>query len=153
VVKSSIREFKLKSTTPTVNLPIDKPRQMIKDFKKSEVADLECFAQTITRLERDLALMRTRANAWSHGDLPTLRRLAPVDQQSACIGAIMQSRLSTDYGFANIAERFDQAWLAAADTALARNKSTFTTLPISELFKPAGTLSKLRDRGYSVEEP
>jgi hypothetical protein len=46
-----------------------------------------------------------------------------------------------------------QAWLAAAESALNYNRSSFATLPIVEFLGPDGWLAKLRAMGYSVEEP
>jgi hypothetical protein len=44
-------------------------------------------------------------------------------------------------------------WLAAVDSALSKNKSTFAVLPIPQLLAPDGWLAKLRSRGYSIEDP
>ena len=42
---------------------------------------------------------------------------------------------------------------AAAEKALAENKSTFALLPISNLLSDDGYLSELAARGYAVEAP
>jgi flavin-binding protein dodecin len=44
-------------------------------------------------------------------------------------------------------------WLAAAQAAIAKNKTTFAVLGVSEVFSPDGHLEKLRALGYTVEEP
>jgi hypothetical protein len=44
-------------------------------------------------------------------------------------------------------------WLAAAENALAVNKSTFATLDIRDLVGADGLLAQLRERGYEVREP
>jgi hypothetical protein len=44
-------------------------------------------------------------------------------------------------------------WLAAVDSALNKNKSSFAVLPISQMLNADGWLAKLRARGYSIEDP
>jgi hypothetical protein len=44
-------------------------------------------------------------------------------------------------------------WLAAVDSALSKNKSSFAVLPISQLLAADGWLAKLRAQGYSIQEP
>jgi hypothetical protein len=45
------------------------------------------------------------------------------------------------------------SWLAAAETALGTNKSTFAMLSMSELLNPDGLVASLRAKGYQVDEP
>jgi hypothetical protein len=44
-------------------------------------------------------------------------------------------------------------WIAAAEQSLAKNRSTFAVLGVAEVFSPDGHLAKLRELGYTVEEP
>ncbi len=44
-------------------------------------------------------------------------------------------------------------WLENADRALSNNDSTFAILPLRDLLRPDGLLSRLRERGYDVLEP
>ena len=44
-------------------------------------------------------------------------------------------------------------WLENADRALSDNDSTFAILPLKDLLRPDGPLSRLRERGYEVLEP
>jgi len=41
--------------------------------------------------------------------------------------------------------------MAAAEKALAENTSTFAVLPMNMVLDPKGWLSKLEEKGYSVE--
>jgi hypothetical protein len=50
-------------------------------------------------------------------------------------------------------QQLDAEWIAAAEAALTKNKSTFAMLPASQLKNPTGHLAKLRELGYEVEEP
>lgn len=152
-IEKLARKGKVKVTTPKVAVKVDKPRAMVKDFKQSKLDDLECFARTLERLESDLELMRARANAWATGDLATLRELKHVDQAGACIAVVMNSELVQTRGYADVPARLADSWLAAAEDTLARNRSTFAVLSLTEILKPDGVLARLRARGYEVEEP
>jgi flavin-binding protein dodecin len=46
-----------------------------------------------------------------------------------------------------------QDWVAAARVALDKNRSTFAVLSLAEIFSPDGHLEKLKELGYTVEEP
>src|SRR5262245_9568750 len=73
VVEKTAKKHKVKIVRPRIELEIEKPRALIKEFKKGELADIDCFQKTIERLETDLDAMRARANAWARGDIATLR--------------------------------------------------------------------------------
>lgn len=152
-VEKLARKAKVRITTPEVELKFEKPRAAIKEFKKTPLPDVECFSRTIQRLESDLDLMRERANAWSVGDVARLRRLAPVERASACIGAFLESSVVQERGYGDVPERIKSAWLAAAERAFARNASTVAVLSIDEVLKPGGDVARLRAKGYTVEEP
>jgi hypothetical protein len=53
----------------------------------------------------------------------------------------------------NLEQRVKASWLAAAETALGTNKSTFAMLSMSELLNPDGLVASLRAKGYQVDEP
>jgi hypothetical protein len=114
VVEKLARRHKLEVTTPRIEVEIDKPRAAIKEFKRSPLADVECFERTIERLESDLDLMRVRANAWATGDVTRLRDLSHVDQASACVAVVMNSQLVRERGWNELPARAAAAWLAAA---------------------------------------
>jgi hypothetical protein len=153
VVEKLARRHKLEVTTPQVRVEIEKPRAAIKEFKRSPLADVECFARTIERLESDLDLMRVRANAWATGDVARLHDLSHVDQASTCIAVVMNSQLARERGWTDLPARAAAAWLDAAEHALARNPSTIAVLSIDRLLAPEGYLAALRAKGYTVEEP
>ncbi len=95
-------------------------------------------------------------NAWSIGDIPSLRRLVPAysfsrdgvraDQCAAAMrGGEQQAR---DYNAIRI-----KSWLNEAERALRRNRSTMAVVLMSEIFAPDGYLAALRERGYEIIEP
>lgn len=152
-VEKLARKAKLRITEPGIELKVEKARSAIKEFKTTPLADVECFARTIQRLESDLDLMRDRANAWAVGDVARLRELAPVERASACIGVVLQSSFMQERGFGDLLERVQAAWLTAVEQSLARNVSTVAVLPIDEILKPDGYIARLRQKGYVIEDP
>jgi uncharacterized protein YbaP (TraB family) len=153
IVQKTAKKNKLKITTPLIKVEIDKPRAVIKEFKKSQLADIDCFAKTIERLETDLDAMRARANAWAKGDVDALRRLTHVDQASACIAAVMNAQVVQERGYQELPARIQKEWVDAAAAALAQNRSTFAVLSIQEILRPDGYLAALRAKGYTIDEP
>ena len=115
--------------------------------------DLDCFRKTLDRIDSDLDTMTVRANAWATGDIDALRKLPDSDQRQACIAAVTGTDLARERGIADIPERVENVWLAAASSALEKNRVTFARLPIAELLSKDGYLAKLRAKGYTVESP
>jgi hypothetical protein len=152
-VEKLARKAKVRITEPEVTVTVDKPRAAIKDFKRTPLDDVECFAKTIARLESDLDVMKVRANAWAIGDVAKLRELAPVDNASACIAVVMNAQVMQDRGYTDWPERRAAAWLSAVERAIAKNGSTVTVLSIDQILKPDGYVARLRAAGYRVEDP
>lgn len=50
-------------------------------------------------------------------------------------------------------QQVDAEWMAAAQAALAENKSTFAVQRIADLPRVNGYLAGFRELGYEVEEP
>lgn len=153
VVKKIAKRHKVKVVEPTLQLEIDKPRQAIKQFKKSSLQDIACFTKTLDRLESDLDAMRARATAWAVGDIDALRQLPYPDQFGACGSAILNSPVVQDRGLQDVFQRVESLWLEQAQAALARNEVTFAILPISQLLRADGYIAKLQARGYDVTTP
>lgn len=143
----------VKTVQVKVEIAIDNPRRALKEFAASPLDDLDCFDKTLNRIERDLGNMAARANAWSVGDIAALRDLPAENQFVACSAAFTEAGLARKYGIDDLQQQIERKWLATAEAALARNRSTFAMLPISQLLKTDGYLSKLRAKGYVVEAP
>ena len=153
VVEDAAKEYKKKIIRPKLEVKIEKPKAVIKEFSKTSLADIECFSKTMDRLETDLSGMIERGNAWSIGDVEGLKKLSFTDQNQSCISALTNAAISQKIGFADIRQKAMAEWLKAADIALAKNKSTFAVLPMGDVLKPTGLLASLRAKGYKVEEP
>lgn len=148
------KNWKIPVTTTSVSVPVENPRETLRDFKKSPLDDVPCFTQTIDRLEKDLDMMQRRANAWASGDLATLRQLDFRDERIACNAAVIDSAwLNKVKGASDMRARVKATWLAAAEKSIAANRSTMAVLSMSELTSPDGMLAALRARGYVIEEP
>ena len=152
-VRRSAKKNHVRITEPEAKISVEDPKQVIQDFK-STTGDLDvaCLAATIRRLETDLEAMRQRANAWAIGDIEALRNLPYEDLKAPCIAALeANSRLHAQLDAAKV--QIVDVWLAAADKALANNRSTLAVLPVSELLSPEGRLEQLRAKGYEIEAP
>jgi hypothetical protein len=136
-----------------LEIEIDDPRAAVRQFKKSSLADLECFDMTLDRIEDDLGLMARRANAWASGDLDALRRLPYRDQMRSCMDAALSAEVLRERGIDDLEGRVERIWLEAAKAAIARNDSSFAMLPMDRMVDADGFLAQLRAQGYRVEAP
>jgi uncharacterized protein YbaP (TraB family) len=152
-VRAIARKDHVRIVEPQASIPLDDAKQTIRDFKQTTGSlDADCLAATMTRLETDLAAMRVRANAWAVGDVDALRKLPGSSPQNACRAALSSNpRLHEQLDEALVG--LDQAWIAAAESALRDNASSFAVLPMDELLRPNCRLAMLAARGYAVEPP
>lgn len=153
VVDKAIKRHQLKLTAPVLRFKVEEPKKAIREFSDSQLDDTACFRATLERLETDLPLMAARANAWAIGDVEALRALPYDDQNMTCAQALTETEFARKRGITDVRKALESEWLQAAENALRTNTSTFATLPISELLKPDGLLSRLEAKGYSVEAP
>jgi len=153
IVEDAAKDYKKKIIRPKIEVKIEKPKAVIKEFSKTSLADIDCFSKTMDRLETDLNAMIERGNAWAIGDIEGLKKLAFTDQSQSCISALTNAAISQKNGFDDIRPKAKTEWLKAADAALVKNKSTFAILPMGEMVKPTGLLASLREKGYQIEEP
>ncbi len=153
VINEAAKKYNIKITSVTLEPPIGDLRAAVKEFKNSQLADLDCFTKTLDRIESDLQAMRARANAWATGDITTIRALPVNDQRAACEAAIRDASFIKTLGVQNVPAQIQAAWMNAAEAALTKNTSTVATLSIPQLIASDGYLAKLKAKGYIVEEP
>jgi len=169
-VERLAKKHRVKIIEPEVKMviKIDKPRATIKKFRKTQLADVECFTHSLARLEGDLDAMKARANAWSVGKLDVLRSIPPPDPSTDC-GQMLQKlllngQLADDLGAREMFDRVRaeservtkqsiEVWLRTIDDTMRQHSSTLATVPIGILFGAQNPLQALRERGYEVEEP
>lgn len=153
-VEKMVEQKKLKITRNTIDIKVENPRAILKEFKKAELADAACFADTLTRLETDIDAMRVRANAWARGDIGGIRKLDFVDHQESCANVMRNNAALRDQpAFKEAEPRLRALWIANAESALAKNGSTFALLPMKEILDPKGLVTALAAKGYTVEQP
>ena len=153
VVEKAARRAGVPMVPAQAKLVIDDPKAVLKEFNSVTLADTECFASTMARIETDLGNMRARANAWAVGDIEALRALPFRNQYADCLGAVTGTGLARRLGIDDLLARADQAWMDAAEDALANNAVTFATLPMGQLLSDDGYLARLRAKGYAIEAP
>jgi uncharacterized protein YbaP (TraB family) len=117
----------------------------------SREKDIPCFQSQLAKLESTINEAVIRANAWSVGDIATLREaFATTTENSAdpCLdllgllnplkeGSIEADRLEDD----------------ALRSALSKNQSTLAVIRIERLLRPQGLLERFRAAGYEIGEP
>jgi hypothetical protein len=153
-IEKIARQDKVKLTSTQLNIELDDPRHVLKEFKKMQMEDLACFAKTMESLDDDIDAMRVRANAWANGDIAEIARLDYAERDDACGDALWNSPLArTTPALQNVRERSRARWLRIAEKSLADNTSTFALLRMKDLVGPNNYLADLQAKGYTVESP
>ncbi|MBD8872703.1 TraB/GumN family protein [Rhodanobacter sp. DHB23] len=129
------------------------PHDADETMRETRSQDIACLRQTMDAAARDTDMLATRANAWSAGDVATLRSTAREAGGEACVVAAMNADFAWQLGMRDLPARIDAAWLDAARQALMRNAATFALLPMDRLLSPDGPLAQLEALGYAVQPP
>jgi hypothetical protein len=153
-----VRTKKIPVTNPTLEFTFktDNLRGQIKAFSRQKLADEECFARTVELVEAlsNKPVEDARARAWATGDLAKLQELPPLpDPDPSCDQAIVNALAMTTPVPADLHEKLDELWFAAAGNALTKNESTLAFLPMSALLGEHAYLETLRKRGYEILAP
>lgn len=153
-IEKLVKKSKIKVTRTEVELAVENPAGLMKAFKKSPMEDAACLSKTMDRIEMDMEVLKVRANAWSKGDVGEIRKLNFTDRRGPCKDAMMSNPVFREgIKVDDMESRMREAWLAAAENALARNASTFAILSIREMLDSKGMLAALEAKGYQVESP
>lgn len=153
-IEGIAKKNKVKLSKTGIEMDLDDPRKLVKDFKKSQMDDVACFTRTLDSLESDIDTMRVRANAWANGDIAEIKGLNYTEREDACKHAVLDSAFAKDTpAFQHMRQRVHASWLKAAEKALADNTSTFAVLQMKDILDPEGYLAELQARGYAVESP
>lgn len=111
-------------------------------------AELDCVAKVFALIEPRGTLLEVRAHAWAAGDVAKLRRLHYPDIRKECL-----AHPGWPEGLRATLRAAEDKWFAAAEQALAENRSTFAMLDVRELVAADGMLARFRERGYEIREP
>lgn len=152
-VRQAAKRHDVPIERPTVAIKVEDPRAALKEFAGSAVDDLDCFRQTLDQVDRDLGTLAARANAWAMGQVAMLRELPYTDNTQACADALLQTGMAQRRGFTDLPAKVEQAWLEAAEKALAEHPESFAVLPMSRIIGGRAYLKVLEERGYVVEAP
>lgn len=153
VLEKAYKARGLKPVETRLVIKVDDPRKALKEMQANALDDVQCLERTMDRVEHELPLLVERANAWSVGDVEALRRLSTTGPYDACVGAITRSAFGQRRGLGDLDARAAQTWMRAAQKGLADHKVVFATVPVYLLVSPTGYLERLKQAGYSVQEP
>lgn len=137
----------------SVRVPVEDPRRLLQELNSSDLADQDCFAGTMARIETDLDNMRARANAWAVGDIEGLAALPHENHYAVCQDAVTGSALARRLGLDDLPQRAQQAWLDNVTQALEQHPVSFTMLSMHQLLGERGMLERLAAEGYAIEAP
>ncbi len=133
-------------------------------FASWEVA---CLEKTLAYFEKDIGVVKKRANAWARGRVDDLIDPAPLQGRGdACNnppavpeGSPAMAKLQREAPELSALLLDDRAeserlsrdrWLAAAETALESNTTTFAVLYVNDILDEDGLISRLAAKGYEV---
>jgi hypothetical protein len=129
--------------------------------------EISCLEKAIAYFEKDIGMVKKRANAWATGHADDLLDRTPLKGRGdACNeppavpeGSPAMTKLRKEApGMAALmlndrseAERITrERWIAAAEVALANNKTTFSVLYIGDILDPDALIARLTGKGYEV---
>ncbi|RDS83194.1 TraB/GumN family protein [Dyella psychrodurans] len=134
-------------------LVVEHPGEALDTIKQTNLHDISCFNQTLNIVEHDMGSLTARANAWSTGDIGTLRSMSVNDRHESCLIAVINADVAEQMGLHDLPQRMEAVWQQAAMAAMARNPQTFAILPMREVLSPDGYLAHLKAMGYAVQSP
>ena len=114
--------------------------------------EIECFESQLTRYEKDLDSIRQLANAWATGDVGKIVDFARAGGLEAECSSWFLAGPEGGLALETL-EESRQRWFEAAVSALERNRTTFSMLPISYITGDLSLVNRLANRGYDVHEP
>ena len=139
------RKHGLKELTAVIS---QRPQELLDSIEgMSADAGQTCLQARLQGLDAQLEALAHLAAAWAEGDLATLRS-HPGDSAA---GACDPRRLASDPEELIQAKSLSWAlWHDNADHALSNNASTFAIVPLRDLLRRDGHLSRLRQSGYEI---
>lgn len=120
--------------------------------KTPREADIACAKARLDRLETDLRESVDRANAWSRGDVQSLREDPGLYMDNMDIAVCAQFFRHMKF----VRERMQDLRKNSYATyvrALKKNRSTLILVSITDMFDANGVIAKFMADGYQVEEP
>ncbi|MBM4204568.1 MAG: hypothetical protein FJ194_10530 [Gammaproteobacteria bacterium] len=137
------RKHDLTITEAVVNMPVEEALEMLKQV--SPKAEEACMRTVLMSIHSDLAAALKRAEAWMEGSVDLLKVQDYPNVGAVCTDSLLNSPIAQE---ARIKAK--DMWFAAAVRALENNNSTFSILPMREIFHPEGLVACLKEQGYTV---
>lgn len=112
-------------------------------------ADLPSFKAQLTAIESHLGVLKTRADAWAHGEIAILRTTPDTDTERICYSALQAGGVPIE---TLRAQALDD-WTAAVERNLRTPGVTLAVGPMDLFIAPGAALDRLRAKGYEVAGP
>jgi hypothetical protein len=169
VVEKAAKLHKVKRRTlPNVERVVkSNARKILKSAYHIEIGADRCFTQGLDYLERVIEFSNQRRAVLASSDSPAPASESAPPTRVACeddlIKRIRSGEIPDPAGALKVFDEFelqnklsleqlDAEWIAAAEAAIAKNRSTFAVV-LTRATSPTGYFSKLKELGYTVEEP
>jgi uncharacterized protein YbaP (TraB family) len=152
-VEKLAHKHNVTSTPIKYQVVVEHPRDAVETIKQTSLHDISCFNQTLNTVQNDMDALTQRANAWSTGDIQTLRGFALNNRYESCVIAVVNADFAQQLGLHDLPERLAASWVAAAQAAMSRNAQTFAVLPMEQIMSSDGFLAQLKAKGYTVQSP
>ncbi|MFK2878307.1 TraB/GumN family protein [Rhodanobacter hydrolyticus] len=152
-IEKLARRHGVKRTPVEYEIVVAHPRDADETIRETQQQDIGCLQETMDMVAHGVDVLAVRANAWSSGDVAALRGTSQEVAREACVVAAMNADFARQLDMRDLPARIDATWLYAAEQALARNATTFATLPMDKLLSPDGPLARLEAEGYVVQPP
>ncbi|PJK10061.1 TraB/GumN family protein [Lysobacteraceae bacterium NML08-0793] len=148
------KQKRLKTLAPVVEQKFS-GRQVLRQASAAatRVDDRACLRRYMDWAEREVPRSKQIANAWALGDIDALRNAGRNAGDWEVCRNVIASTLDSSLSIRAAEAEAENRWLAAAEAAIARNTSTFATLPMHQITSANGLLARLKARGYEVEAP
>ena len=128
-------------------------KKTMQQLAQAPVDDGTCMVQTLDRLQVDVQLLVTRANAWAEGDVNRLQALPFNDQKKACIAAMAGNDAARAQGLADPEGAARNRWLRITRESLAEHNVVFAQVPMWQLEGTNGVFAALQADGYRIKSP
>lgn len=164
LIEKVAKKHKVKiRTLPEVEreLKIKNVREMLKSVRESSAMEVQCFTQMLGYLERRIEYSQQKASGSLPADAQPPKRDScddflikgmrsgeipdPAGIIKTLDNIVLQDKLAR--------EQRDAEWIAAAQAAIAKNRSTFSMLGMQQITSPTGYIARLKELGYTVEDP
>jgi hypothetical protein len=152
---SKVKVRRMPIVVPVVELT-KAEAEMARLIIRLDVDDVKCFAQGLDDLERMIKDRDQQANAaaWARATSPSHACYTDwfASGKLPDLAAAQSMREKGSLRFKQALQQGDAEWMAAAQAALEKNKSTFA-VHATGWGRPGNYIAKFRELGYEVEEP